>query len=710
MLVWQGVAMRIVISQVAEKKARCIAYFPINLTKLSQNRLGYTDIFLIILTGHPQAQDLRAVLLDDFLWRHDVAGRLRHLIAFAIEHEAVREHGLVRRAPVSGDAGQQRAVEPAAVLVGAFQVEIGRPPALPRRLAPRLEDRRVAHPGLEPHVQDVPLLVEVPAAALRAGCAWRQQFSSLPFEPDVGTVLLDQLGDMLDDRRRDEDLAASLARESRDRHAPHALAGEAPVRPFLDHAVDAIAAARREPSYYVDLLKCFLSEVILYHRDEPLIGGAEDHGILAPPAMRVGVHEGPLPEQDARRLELLHDQPVLLEDVLPLPFRGFVREPALIVHGCQDFQRRLDHCLIVRVVVLERQLVVFLPVSRRDVHAPRALIQGDELAEQDRRGALRRRAAAAQALEPAQLDPSLPDAQTAVTGKAAGLGHRIDQLLRNHQHLVPDPYERIVEVRMQADGLVGGQRPRRGRPDHDRDGLDVRWKVDAQDRAAGEHLGRVLQRKLDVDRRRSVLLVLDFGLGQGSLIDRAPEHRLLPLVHPATLYELADLAQDRGLVIVGHGQVRIVPVAQHAQALELLPLDLEVLLGVLAAEPADLDLAERLLLAAQFLQDLMLDRQPVAVPARHERHLVAFHSLGLDDDVLEDLVQRVADVDAAVGIRRAVVQHEEGPAAPGLLDPLIEAFALPAGQDLRLALREIGLHGKISLGEIQRSLVVHVLR
>src|SRR5881628_1408725 len=134
MLVWQGVAMRIVISQVAEKKARCIAYFPINLTKLSQNRLGYTDIFLIILTGHPQAQDLRAVLLDDFLWRHDVAGRLRHLIAFAIEHEAVREHGLVRRAPVSGDAGQQRAVEPAAVLVGAFQVEIGRPPVLPAAL------------------------------------------------------------------------------------------------------------------------------------------------------------------------------------------------------------------------------------------------------------------------------------------------------------------------------------------------------------------------------------------------------------------------------------------------------------------------------------------------------------------------------------------------------------------------------------------------
>src|SRR5206468_9100673 len=150
--------------------------------------------------------------------------------------------------------------------------------------------------------------VEVPAAALRAGRASRQEISSLPFEPDVRAVLLDQLGDMLDDRRRDQDLAASRAHESRNRHAPYTLAGEAPVRPVLDHAVDAIAAARREPSYYVDLLKCFLSEVILFHRDKPLIGGAEDHGILAPPAMRVGVREGTLPEQDTRRLKLLHYQ------------------------------------------------------------------------------------------------------------------------------------------------------------------------------------------------------------------------------------------------------------------------------------------------------------------------------------------------------------------------------------------------------------------
>src|SRR5213594_968299 len=137
--------------------------------------------------------------------------------------------------------------------------------------------------------------------------------------------------------------------------------------------------------------------------------------------MRIGVREGALPEQHARCLELLHDQRVCLEDGLALPFRGLVREPTLIVHGRQDFQRRLDLSLIAWVVVLERQLVVFLPMPRRDVHAPCPLLQSDELAEQDRRSALRRRAAAAQALEPAQLDLPLPDPQNGVPGKATGL-------------------------------------------------------------------------------------------------------------------------------------------------------------------------------------------------------------------------------------------------------------------------------------------------
>ena len=76
------------------------------------------------------------------------------------------QYSLVWRTIIGCDTCQQGAVKPAAMLVGAFQVEIGRPPYLPGRLASRLEDRCVAYAGFEPHVQNVPLLVEGRAAAV----------------------------------------------------------------------------------------------------------------------------------------------------------------------------------------------------------------------------------------------------------------------------------------------------------------------------------------------------------------------------------------------------------------------------------------------------------------------------------------------------------------------------------------------------------------
>src|SRR2546422_6887111 len=149
---------------------------------------------------------------------------------------------------------------------------------------------------------------------------------------------------MLNDLRRDQHLAATTAHESRDRHAPHALAGEAPVRPVLDHAVDAVAAPLRNPAHTgVDRIERLLPEIVLLHRDEPLIGRPENHRIFAPPAMRVGVRKGPFPEQEARRLELLHDQRVRLEDGLPSPFRGRVREPTLIVEDRKSTRLNSSH-------------------------------------------------------------------------------------------------------------------------------------------------------------------------------------------------------------------------------------------------------------------------------------------------------------------------------------------------------------------------------
>jgi hypothetical protein len=82
-------------------------------------------------------------------------------------------------------------------------------------------------------------------------------------------------------------------------------------------------------------------------------------------------------------------------------------------------------------------------------------------------------------------------------------------------------------------------------------------------------------------------------------------------------------------------------------------------------------------LAAQLLFDLPLDRQSVAVPAGDVVDVVAQREPRADDEVLQGLLQGVADVDRAVGVGRAVMQHEERRAGvlPRLADGVVESIS-----------------------------------
>jgi hypothetical protein len=147
----------------------------------------------------------------------------------------------------------------------------------------------------------------------------------------------------------------------------------------------------------------------------------------------------------------------------------------------------------------------------------------------------------------------------------------------------------------------------------------------------------------------------------------------------------------------------MIPVAQHAQANEvgLLPFDLRC--RVFAAQRAEL---RRIDMLAVGLFHLQFDRQAVAVPARHIGCVKSRQRLGLDDDVLEDLVDRMADVDVAVGVGRAVVQDELGAAGGGGANGFVAFLRLPAFDPAGLALGEIAAHRKRSVGQVERVLVI----
>ena len=66
----------------------------------------------------------------------------------------------------------------------------------------------------------------------------------------------------------------------------------------------------------------------------------------------------------------------------------------------------------------------------------------------------------------------------------------------------------------------------------------------------------------------------------------------------------------------------------------------------------------------------------------------------------------MADVDRAVGVRRAVVQHELLVTLVLLQNLLVDLVVLPVLESLGLGLGKTGTHGKSGFGQIHRLLVL----
>ncbi len=255
---------------------------------------------------------------------------------------------------------------------------------------------------------------------------------------------------------------------------------------------------------------------------------------------------------------------------------------------------------------------------------------------------------------------------------------------------------------MKGNGQIRRNRPRRRGPDEHRDGMS------AERRHPCGKLGcrRLGQRKFDVDRGRGVRLVLDFSLRQRSSAMDAPVNRLLPLVDESARHERAECPDDGGLIFRFHRQVRVRPVARAEQPLELFALDFDETHRVGAAGSAEIGGRHLALLRAELTIDLQLDRQPVAIPARHIWRVEAGHVARADDEVLEDLVECVSDVDVSVRVRRPVVKHVEPCPLPALARAAFEPDVVPAGERLWLRHGEIRLHREVGARQIERGFPV----
>ena len=310
-------------------------------------------------------------------------------------------------------------------------------------------------------------------------------------------------------------------------------------------------------------------------------------------------------------------------------------------------------------------MVIVHAVARGDVHEAGAGGVIDEVGREQPSGALAERVLI---LERSQLF-GLSGADNLIAFPAAllaeaseeGVGHQVGVSLGEHV--------RVEELWIEGHGQIGGQGPGRGGPNH--------------------HVGVGFTRQTESDEHAlaDVVGVLHFGLGQGGPEWNAPVHGFFAPVHEALLDEVGELPQFIGLILRGEGQVRVVPVTQNTEALKLLALQVDVLAGIGIAGRSDRGrIGIGLALGAQFLGHLGLDGQAMAVPAGNVRGLESAQGLRLQDQILENLVQRRADVHIAVGEGWAVMQDKPGRLSPGRHQLTIKVRAVPLGQPLRLPL------------------------
>jgi hypothetical protein len=152
------------------------------------------------------------------------------------------------------------------------------------------------------------------------------------------------------------------------------------------------------------------------------------------------------------------------------------------------------------------------------------------------------------------------------------------------------------------------------------------------------------------------------------------------------------------------------PVTLDAEPFEFLTLHVEPVFGVSPAFLPEGNHRGRIrkirlclvLRAVVLFFDFPFDREAVAVPPGNVVRIVAEHLLAARDDILQDLVERVPNVDIAIGIGRAVMQDEFVTALRDTAQLPVEIALFPACEDFRLALRQARAHGVFGLRQKQR--------
>jgi hypothetical protein len=364
-------------------------------------------------------------------------------------------------------------------------------------------------------------------------------------------------------------------------------------------------------------------------------------------------------------------------------------------HGCL-VAARVVHGLVQGKPALHADLEILDAMRGRRVHQARAGFRRHVLREHDRHDAIDEGVAKRQPFE--RHAGRAPEDR--FRREAIALQRRLAQRLGHDQRAAIGIDQLVADVGVRRDRLVAGQRPGRRGPDDRIRACELVLRVECL-----RHRRGIDRFECDVHGGRGAVLVLDFRFGERAAAIDAPVHGLQAAVEKAVLPDLpmARISPPRWRSPSSCTDGPSRPARPGAGSP---PSALDLLGRVRAAERA---LLVGLEVAAVLLLDLVLDGKPVAIPSGRIGRVVAGERLRLHHHVLQDLVHRVAHVDVAVRVRRAIVQDVLVAPAAMLADALVEAVVEPRLQPHRLPLRQIAAHGKRRFRKVQRALVVDLL-
>ncbi len=185
-----------------------------------------------------------------------------------------------------------------------------------------------------------------------------------------------------------------------------------------------------------------------------------------------------------------------------------------------EFSRVIDRRVVVQAV-LQAYFIVFLTVSRGDVHRTCARLQRDKRCQNQNTVTVYQRMQAFLSLE--HLSCKLVENFIRGVALSESVQTVIEHVFGDNQHLAVELHGRVNEIVFYRNGQVGRYGPRSGRPDD---------HADFFSRELRENLTDVgVKGEFYVNRRSVMVRVFHFRLGKSRFARRTPVNRLLALVN-----------------------------------------------------------------------------------------------------------------------------------------------------------------------------------